>query len=501
MSKRCPECRAVYATGTFCPEHKHSVRLVNDVPETVRQLPAEGSPVAAGTQASGTPEAGASPRGFGPTARRAIEQLRAGLGRSNNIVLPLVERQKGWMIDGDRTRSEHVERWPVLNSDGRRGLLLRYSQGVLTAEAAYRIADAASDLPAPTLFGHGVVDADDNPSCYEIVAASTAEPLESWLKTHSGEDTALYLEQLLLELLEGLRACGLRAVTLDPSMLALGPDGVELSMLGALTPHEGASFHEHVAQSVLLRNPWAPPEARGRHRLSLTGDVFSAGQILARAVFGEACHYADLSSARVPFQRVADERLQRVMMGLLWPEEEDRWTVDDWRSDDAPAPPWARLRAGAAQTSFSLGGQAYWHAPELLAATRLNWDEAIANLAALLAWLDSTPYRDIARFVAAQPDHSNDWRLVRLCRMVSPDAPLFWRNLALGERDVDATLINLAQRVLTRATTDSRTEESTRAASAEISAFFAAELRGSFGPPPGLGTVKTPGRTRGAQRR
>lgn len=496
MERRCKKCEALFSDpAEFCPmdgalhaaeaaepaaaadtapqarpaAEAHQVPEPEPPPRTAAEAPPEPEPVWPGFNES--LETSSRPNFF--------DVLKARFNRKpaddETAILPPEIVEAGWRIVGPVRTHPAFDRYPVCDAEGSAGVYIRYRTGVLTPAGVYArlLADGGTAPGLARLRRHGTVNHLGIEYPFEITDPVNGELLDDWLRRNGGtEDAIRLLVRALIGLLHDLQVKGFQAITLEPGMLTIQGDRITLTVLGALTPASPiTAFHDDIARTTLLASPWTAPEIIQRHVIAPASGEFSAGQITARAQLGEPVHYDTLMNARVPFQKVADPQLARFLMQTLWPDGDERRTVDQMAANpDATLPLWDRLRPGAAENAFPLGGKNYWHAPELMVATVHHWDEARQHLPELMRWLETTPFAAETHTVAACSHRSDDWRLVRLVRLIAPDAPLFWKAHALDDRDVDATLTNLAQRALTG---DS-------AAQADIDALFAADLRGAF---------------------
>jgi hypothetical protein len=446
---------------------------------------------------------------------RLIRQVKEGIGQTkpentnkntdyvgdtntqvdNNIddihdVLPPEERLSGWLIQGDPHSLNGYYQWRVkktLNGGDIYGIFRRFKNGTLTNKAAYEAVLAATATKAviSRLFSYGTVHAGGRTrEDYEITSLCNGESLKSWLKkSEPSVDKARFLAPILINLLNGLHELRLRPLTLTPDMLTISTneDCLTLNMLGALalTSEGGTNFCSGISSNALLTLPYAAPELFARQVIDTNTETFAIGQILASAVWGEAQDYAYIRNASVPFASVRDKHIGAMIMGTLFPEPEERWSIEDLNiaintgiTDLPKCPPWKSLCPGAASVACTLGGVGYFLAEDLANAIATNWNEAILHLEKILDWLEGTRFKgQVALFRQQQLNgRSPDWILVQLRRLIAPDSPIGWRDLSFDDADSEHSLISLAQKVL-------NDDEDAKQAMEQL---LAADLRGAF---------------------
>ena len=405
--------------------------------------------------------------------------------------LPAEVREQGWRITGPVSSIPGlVDRWPVARTgaDGAAvtGHFHRFRTGALTPDALYRRLEGGTPPHLARIWAHGTVDLGGARADYELVSGPEGtQALERWLADSTpAEQRAWHLLPRLVDLLRALAAAGVQPLVLEPFHLALTPPGTLcLGTAAALTEDAAApAYRPELERSPLLPPGWAAPELAQQNLASANAAVFSVGQLLAAALWGQPCSPADLQQGAVPFQAIGDGRLARVLMGCLWPRPLERWSLEQLAQTAAadtpeamPAtPPWEALAPGAAATAFHFAGAAYWRLESLLAdaVTPARWAEATARLGAILEWAEGTAWvGQVTRLRAALAQgRSPDWALVALRHAVSPEAPLTWRGLDLGDAEAARSLAGLAQRALRQGEGEAAT----------LQALFAADLRGAW---------------------
>lgn len=410
---------------------------------------------------------------LGPPARPSADQA------PETIELPPEVRDRGWTVDGPPVTLHGVDMWPVQRTDTEHplpGRLVVYPSGVLTDVATYERLSGL--LPSPCraqLHAHGTVDRGHKlrAACELITTPGEVQMLDHWLAaSQASEERGLSLLPGLRALVDDWLQSRVAPICLDPTVLQRdAAGGLRLVRFGAmmtLTPGgAAAAYRPELARSGLLPAPWVAPEVKGRLVVSPHSAVFSIGQILAMAVFGEAPSLHDVQCGRVTFHAIQSPVLARLLMGCLWPQAEERWNFQQLHQglaalgiNDLPeVPAWSRLVPGAAQNAFNLGGESFYRLEDAVqqANQPRHWAEALQRLDALLLWATGTAWKGVAeglRVELSTSTRSPDWCLVRLTRQVRPDLPLTWRGLDLSDTHAQASLTALAQAALTSATPD-----------------------------------------------
>lgn len=414
--------------------------------------------------------------------------------RATAISLPDELQNKGWRISGPLQPRAGVDQWPIVRSDSTEGTVSgqfnRYRSGALTTEELYTRLESQPIPGLTRIWAHGTVDVAGARATYDVTVQPEDgdEFLTEWF-AHSApsEQRALQLLTPLAQLLHRLEEAAVRPIVLEPSQLVCTPENeLWLASAAALADTgNGEGYRADFDRSVLLPRTWAAPELTQQAVLSANSAIFSVGQLLAQALWGQPCTGAELQSGAVAFHALANPRLARVLMGCLWPRPAERWRPSDLyaaaecsRLDTMPAsPPWGSRAPGAAATAFHLAGTAFWRLEDLLkAAVRPeNWNESCQRIQPLLDWAQGTAWAGHAELLrrALLEGRSADWVLIGLYRTVLPDAPPTWRTLDLSDAEAANSLAALAQKAL----------NGLPAARATLTKLLKADLRGAFSIP------------------
>jgi hypothetical protein len=509
----CPVCAEHYEDEDFCP--KHGARLVPcpsaDASEASSASKADGHddlPTPDHPSATDAPEETApTPGGDGESrilkfmnrfklrpvgAKTGAEGVAGKSGNSPSDFespLPKELTDQGWKLAGSLCSSAGVDCWrtrQLSDQDPREGLFQRYRTGALTTDTTYRKLETLDCRCLAKVRAHGTVDCGGARADYDLVEIPVFDSdLNKWLAdTPASEGRALHVLPLVTNVLRQLLAAGVRPIVIEPAQLAILADGSYcLTSVGALADDSAAvQFRPEFARSALLPHSWAGPELLQQGMLTENAAVFSLGQILAHALWGQPCSYEELQTGAVPFHAVGDAKLARVLMGCLWPRTLRRWTCEElFRAVDTDAlealpsaGPWASLAPGASSQSISFAGDSFWRLEDLLerATTPPNWHEATHNIEAILDWAKGTAWAGQAKLLREALDQrrSSDWVLVALARAVRPHAPISWRELDLSDAGAARSLVSVAQNALQGCATSMRT----------VQDLFDADLRGAF---------------------
>jgi hypothetical protein len=404
--------------------------------------------------------------------------------------LPEALAKAGWRHTGRMEFRGDVDRVDVERPDEdgiESGCFHRYRTGSLTKEATYRRLEEAGVPSLARLLEHGTMEVCGARVDYDLVSMPQAGTnLAQWFAdTPPSEERAWHLFPALVRFLRNLDGGNIRPMVLEPSQMLRTPAGeLWMASTGALADASETGYRPEFIRSSLLPHGWSAPELSQQTILSANAAVFSAGQVLAQATWGQPCSHAELQSGAVAFKTITDARLARVMMGCLWPRPSGRWSYEDLlcavdcgSCEAMPgASPWASLAPGAASTAFALAGASFWRLEDLLAtaARPSAWHEATRSIEDILEWAAGTSWAGQARLLreSLAQGRSADWTLVALTRVVSPEAPITWRELDLSDAEAERSLVDLAQRALSGGNPEA----------AALRDLFQADLRGAFVP-------------------
>jgi len=487
MSRVCPTCNNSFSGEDYCPVD--GTLLLKEPP--VQSADADAAAEAKGPDQGPEPTATRDEKLNGFMSRLGLRRATAqsdhrSTGSTAPSVLPAELAEQGWRVSGPVSSGSSVDSWPVEHEHGDLGVFNRFRTGALTKDEIYRHLKGKQLPCLVQVLSHGTADFGGARADFELVSRPpSGVRLDRWLiEGAPSEDRAWHLFPRLVELLRKLIASEIRPLVLEPTNLVhTEKASLCLTTAAALTDNGSTeAFHPAFANSSLLPKGWSAPELTDNNLRSINSAVFSLGQILAQATWGQACSLSDLHLGNVPFHSLKHARLARVLMGCLWRSPSSRWTLMDLlralsceHAEAMPeVAPWASLVPGASSNAFAFAGSSYWRLEDLMTAATQphHWGEAISRIEALLEWAESTAWVGRAKLMkeALADGRSADWVLIALSRTVNPDAPLTWRNFDLSDSEAERSLKALAQRAL------SGTEHDV----ATLQEFFDADLRGSF---------------------
>jgi uncharacterized Zn finger protein (UPF0148 family) len=499
----CPTCGQSFFSEDFCPVHGE--RLVIPKKSSSSELILDENPLHPHEPFGNSSDEASVETNKEPNSKlsdfmsrmklrhiKKDESISAVRTESDVTLLPDDLLEMGWKIVGPVSSVGGNDTWPVeleTNKGTETGIYRRFRTGSLTQPSTYeRIMDVSSPF-MPKIKAHGTVDMGGARTDFEVVSnLQKGTILTKWFaESKPSEERAQYLLRPLSRLLSELRNEGLQPIVLEDSMILLADDG-QLTLISAGTIAESQTDDESIVQyrpefirSALLPQNCTAPEVVQQCVLSCNAGVFSVGQLLAQAVWGQAMTHNELQTGAVPFNTLVDKRLSNILKGCLWPKSKGRWThieldqATDSTLDICPAVnAWASLVPGASSTAFSFAGESYWRLEDLLhiAVQPQNWDEAIIQIEDILKWAQSTSWAGQSKMLleALASGKSTDFVLIKLARVVNPGAPINWRELDLTDTEAQKSLAALAQRVLKGSTDEIPT----------MQALFEKDLRGAF---------------------
>lgn len=409
--------------------------------------------------------------------------------------LPEALREAGWVVAGPSASDVFADAWPV----ERQGVPARFSRfraTPLTSPDLYRALRESTSAALPAVLEFGTVDLRGHAhAAFDLVVLpQSTQTLDIWLQTApASEAKALALLPPLVEMLSELANAGFAPVSMEPAHILRRSDGrLMLSHVAALTsPSESPHYTPELDRSPLISRLFSAPELAEQLMVHPNkACVYSAGQILATALWGQAIDLAALRAGELPVQGLESALLARVLQGSLWTQSlEGRWGIKDLtralnaadESDWPSVEDWGRVGPLAMKNAFAMGGKTYWRVETLMEAVVAPevWPQALARIDFLFDWLQNgstwASAAAMQREALQQGRQTADHTLLRLVRQIRPDLPLTWRSLNLEDATARDNLLTLAQRVLAAGATPQDGEL--------IRDLFRADLRGAFLPP------------------
>ncbi len=412
-------------------------------------------------------------------------------------ILPPSLIENGWTISGTASKSFNATTWPVTNTQ-EQALFVRFLTSPLTEQSIY-IALKGKQLcdALPTLVDCGTVELNDDieRASYELLnyqssAGNNMCSLSRWLQLSSpSEEKALLLLASLTDMLKKIQQIGLYPMFLSPTTVIRNNDTAQLSLTtcGALAaPKLGTDYRPELEHSSIISRIFTAPEITQQLVTTEASAVFSVGQLLAVALWGQGLDLAALRTGQIAFSTIKSKRLCKVLQGALWPDSPaGRWSIDqlvnavNCSEEDLPkVPEWGKLSPNAAAAAFHLAGQTFWRLEDLLehAAIPDVWPQATAAIDDILTWSEGTSWASLAKaLLKERQQRSADYIIVRLLQAVLPNQPTTWRSLDFSEDQARDSLIYIAQRNLALDTTAAEKQL--------LSDLFHSDLRGAFSKP------------------
>lgn len=501
----CPICQKKFPSEDYCP--KHGVALAAPELEPTAEVE-ENQPdfddkeqflsaTAHDTHATESiHDAGEklskfmSKLGLRHVEKREDKSMSYPENSANALPDDLVE--KHWGITGPVFTVMGIDSWPVeRNTSGtvEKGAYHRFRTGALTQPETYKRLMELSSLVVPNVMANGTVDMGGARTDFELVSdKNPGMMLDKWFaNSEPSEERAQYLLRPLSQLLTEMSSLELQPIVLEASLISIAHDGqLALTSVGAISELQTkdeviVQYRPEFVRSALLPQSWAAPEVVQQSVLSNNAAVFSVGQLLAQAVWGQCITHAELQAGALPFNTLSDARIANILKGCLWPKSKGRWTHVELEKaihctmnslPDVNA--WASLVPGASSTAFGFAGESYWRLEDLLhvAVHPQHWDEAIARIKEILLWAESTSWAGQSKMIFERLElgKSADHALIALCSVVNPKAPPSWRDLNFVDAQAQKSLGALAQRAL----------KGSADANATVLTLFQSDLRGAF---------------------
>jgi hypothetical protein len=501
----CPTCGKEFPTEDFCPVHGILLivpKIAVDSELGIDEASVSTQNIESIVSDSDSEEIIAGSKHESST-KLASFMSRLGLRRSKvnsddsheiNLpasLLPEEVLDGGWKIAGSLLSASGVDAWPVereISNVVEQGVYRRFRTGSLTHPAIYDRILPVSLSPLPNLVAHGTVDMSGARTDFELV--SNIQPgmmLDRWFaESNPSEERAQFLLRSLSTVLTELSNGGFQPIVLEASQLSVSEDGkIALISLGVIaeiqTSADFIKYRPEFLRSALLPQDCTAPEVLQQSVLSENAAVFSVGQLLSQAIWGQCFTHKDIQIGEVPFHTIIDERLATILRGCLWPKSIGRWTQSELNTaifcDVSLLPTvnaWASLAPGASSTVFGFAGESYWRLEDLLlsAVQPQNWSEAVVQISNILKWSGDTSWAGQAKMIVEAMDsgRSNDFALIKLSRVVNPSTQPNWRELDLSKAEAQKSLAALAHRAL-KGSSD---------ANLTVEALFECDLRGSF---------------------
>lgn len=372
----------------------------------------------------------------------------------------LTSQLPGWsVVEGDEVRTVDGALLRVADGRGRFAFYKRYALGSLTSSECYGELQDRNCSGLARLIAHGQHSAHGygrrQVQDYELLERQgETVPFDEWLRGNLGEASALWFVRQASQILDALQSRRLFPLWLEPTSFMICTDRLVLFDFGKLMrPHSGDSGH--LVTLPASRSAYSAAEVFKTQTWHANSAVYSLGVIAMQLIRGDAPIHQATEVGDVEFRSIRNDALRTAMRGLLFPEAQGRWRIDDlmrWaRGESVETPDWSRLRPGASRTAFMLHGRSF-HLPSELAEPILqDLDLGSERLDELLSWLDGNPAtREIANEIklCRRQGRSNDWLLMRLAHRLDPTGPRIWRGISLADDVVQTNLFELGRRAV-----------------------------------------------------
>lgn len=358
---------------------------------------------------------------------------------------------------GDEIRTVDGTLVRVTDGRGRFAFHKRYASGSLASSECY---DEMRDIGCTglaRLIAHGQhpVQGWRHGQDYEILEY-TGETVgfDEWIRNNLGEASALWFVRQAAVILGELQSRRVFPLWLEPASFMLSANRLVLFDYGKLLrPHVGDGGH--LMTLPASRSAYAAAEVFKTQTWFKNSVVYSLGAIAMQLIRGDAPIHQATEIGDVEFRTIGNDELRIAVRGMLFPEAQGRWCINDllrWSAGGTvPTPDWSRLRPGASRTAFVLQGRSF-HMPSEIAEPMLqDLDLAFARLDELLAWLDENPAtREVANEIklCRRQGRSSDWLMMRLAHRLDPTGPRIWRGISLADDNVETNLFELGRRAV-----------------------------------------------------
>lgn len=503
----CPVCRESFPEDDFCPRHGEALilPLEENTEQAEDEIVSNKCEVETGTEPDSVDEAhteASADKLSKFMSKLGLRHVHRDKDTDNDAdasphegmgsVLPCSLVDEQWTVSGPVATGQGVDCWTLERTASgvtERGVYHRFRTGALTKPQTYKRLAALSSSLLPDVIANGTVDMGGARTDFELVASKDeGTRLDSWFgESDPSEARAQHLLGPLARLLTELHDLGLHPIVLEASQLSIRDDG-QLALVTASAIADAQPLDEGVVhyrpefmRSALLSRSAAAPEVVQQAVTSGNMGVFSVGQLLAQAIWGQHITHAELQSGAVPFNTLRDARLANILKGCLWPKSKGRWShLELAEAIHCPLEKlprlnaWESLTPGASSTAFGFAGEAFWRLEDLLqqAIQPQHWDEAVSRMREILQWAEDTVWVGQTRLMAEQLElgKSADYALISLCSLVCPESPPTWRDHDFSNAFAKKSLGSLAQKAL----------RGSEAAATTIMELFKSDLRGAF---------------------
>ncbi len=340
-------------------------------------------------------------------------------------------------------------------------IFIRYKSDRITTANTYRLL-TKPNFVLPNVVSFGVMPLGGSTAQYELlerpVTLESSQSLSQYfLSTQPSEQRALYVLDLIKSFLRQCLETQIMPALLDPEHLTLLDEQLHLNLGGTAVEVDTHAYNRVLTHSLLTARVYAPPELSCEGLLTEKAVVYSAGQIVAEALFGKPFHLSEIQTGSINFDVIEREVLRNILKASLWHLLDERWDLQSFLSatleNSAPIPTWEKLHRNASSSIFFFHGRPYWRLDELLASVRSSpehWDELVALVDKVFEWASTSRFASMIQTLMTNKKLaglSNERLLLELILVLFPDR-IFFRNVDLSEEAAATNLQFLAQSYL-----------------------------------------------------
>ena len=352
-------------------------------------------------------------------------------------------------------------------------IFIRYKSDRITTVNTYRLLTKPNSV-LPNVVSFGVMPLGGSTAQYELLERPvTMEPSLSlsqyFLSTQPSEQRALYVLDLIKSFLRQCLETQIMPALLDPEHLTLLDEQLQLNLGGTAVEVETHVYNRVLTHSLLTARVYAPPELSCEGLLTEKAVVYSAGQIVAEALFGKPFHLSEIQTGSINFDVIESEVLRNILKASLWHPLDERWDLQSFLSttedNKTSIPTWEKLHRNASSVIFFFAGKPYWRLDELIASVRSSpehWDELVAQVDRVFEWAATSRFASSIQTLLNNNKLNglnNERLLLQLIMVLFPDR-IFYRNLDMSDKAAATNLQWLAQRYLTADADDTANIES-----------------------------------------
>mgnify|MGYP000620821408 FL=1 len=184
-------------------------------------------------------------------------------------------------------------------------IFIRYKSDRITTANTYRLL-TKPNFVLPNVVSFGVMPLGGSTAQYELlerpVTLESSQSLSQYfLSTQPSEQRALYVLDLIKSFLRQCLETQIMPALLDPEHLTLLDEQLHLNLGGTAVEVDTHAYNRVLTHSLLTARVYAPPELSCEGLLTEKAVVYSAGQIVAEALFGKPFHLSEIQTGSINF--------------------------------------------------------------------------------------------------------------------------------------------------------------------------------------------------------